>query len=434
MVCAGNPKIVSRRPSRVSGCDKLLNCGTRSHNHSARLQTDSSLILVGLTPLSLLAIDPTGIVTSVTHADATPWSASSPPRLLASRVELSLYVLAWTVFTVGFAAVFWLQSRQFQVSSLTSAARVMLPAALLGIAVVRLSERVSVQRMSGLVTHAAASLVFPAAWIAAVNVTNNMVTYFTTGTLRWRLPPEHVVHWHYLAGVMIYSALAALTYGRARVLQAERKRLLAEWRTLRGQLSPHFLFNTLHTVFGLAQIEPAASEAAMNRFSRVLRYTLLVHREDRDLVPLRDEWGFTEDYLHLELLRHEGRLTWRSDVSDDVSAVPVPALLIQPLVENAIRHGGVAERGRLTVTVDAHRTGDTLAIRVADDGRGSTMEAVLASQGVGLRAARARVHQLNRTPEAFSIETHPGQGFAVTMRIPIPMANERTPDGLALRT
>jgi LytS/YehU family sensor histidine kinase len=333
-------------------------------------------------------------------------------------MERGLYALAWVVFTVGFAAVFYLQSRSVALTALLSAARVVLPAALLGVGVVRLSERIQLGR-TGAALHVVACLAFPALWIGAVNVTNNVITYVGTGTMRWRLPPEHVVHWHYLAGVMIYVALAALTYGRARVFKADKQRLWAEWKALRGQLNPHFLFNTLHTVFGLAQLEPAASEVAMTRFSRLLRYTLSVHREDRDLVPLREEWAFTEDYLYLESLRLDGRLNWRADITGDLGDVAVPSLLVQPIVENAVRHSGVLDRDGVIITVTAHRTRDKLYLRIADNGRGSTVDAALGSTGVGLRAARTRVQRLDATSGAFCVETEPGAGFTVTMRLPI---------------
>jgi LytS/YehU family sensor histidine kinase len=354
----------------------------------------------------------------VIHVDAAPWAGGSPPRLLSSPMERGLYALAWVVFTVGFAAVFYLQSRSVALTALVSAARVVFPAALLGVGVVRLSERIQLGR-TGAVLHAVACLAFPALWIGAVNVTNNAITYVVTGTMRWQLPPEHVIHWHYLAGVMIYVALAALTYGRARVFRAEKQRLWAEWKALRGQLNPHFLFNTLHTVFGLAQLEPAASEAAMTRFSRVLRYTLSVHREDRDLVSLREEWSFTEDYLHLEALRLDGRLTWRGDIASDLGDVAVPSLLIQPIVENAVRHSGVLDRDGVVITVAAHRTDDNLYLRIADNGRGTTVNDALGSTGVGLRAARTRVQRLDAASGAFCVETEPGAGFTVTMRLPI---------------
>ena len=342
----------------------------------------------------------------------------SPPRLLSSRLEWTLYALAWSVFTVGFAAVFWLQNRTGSVTSLLNSGRIVLPAALLGIAVIRLSERVSLRPWPGTAVHVLACLAFPAVWIGAVNVLNNAIACATTGVLRWRLPPEHVIHWHYLAGIMIYVALAALTYGRLRVFRAERQRLWAEWRGLRGQLNPHFVFNTLHTVFGLARLEPASGEAAMARFSRALRYLLLVHRDDRDLAPLCDEWNFAEDYLYLESLRLGERLTWRSDIAADVTNAALPALLIQPLVENAVRHSGLDERDGVMITVTAQRAGDVVVVNVADNGKGSTLDAASRSPGVGLRAARTRMRQLSTAGDAFTIETAPGAGFAVTLRIP----------------
>ena len=350
--------------------------------------------------------------------DAEAWSSAAPPRLLASPVERGLYLLAWCVFTVGFAAVFWLQNRVTSLTSLLSAVRVVLPAALLGIAVVRLAERVPLRRPIGVGMHVVGALVYPAAWIGGVNLLNNGIAYVSTGVLRWRLPPEHVVHWHYLAGVMIYASLAALTYGRSRVFQAERERLWAEWRALRPQLQPHFLFNTLHSVFGLAQLEPANGEAALTRFSRVLRYTLVVHREDLDVVSLRDEWNFVDDYLHLESLRLDGRLSWRADISDEAFELAVPALLVQPLVENAVRHSGVVDSDGITIVVVGRREGDVLVVEVSDNGRGGTTAAALGSTGIGLRAARMRAQWQGAARDAFTIRTTPGTGFTVSLRLP----------------
>jgi LytS/YehU family sensor histidine kinase len=226
------------------------------------------------------------------------------------------------------------------------------------------------------------------------------------------------VHWHYLAGVMIYASLAALTYGRSRVFRAERERLWAEWRALRPQLQPHFLFNTLHSVFGLAQLEPASGEAALTRFSRVLRYTLVVHREDLDVVSLRDEWSFVEDYLHLESLRLDGRLSWRADITDEAFDLAVPALLVQPLVENAVRHSGVADSAGITIIVAGRREGDMLVVEVSDNGRGATTPTALGSTGIGLRAVRMRAEWQGTGRDAFAIRTKPGAGFAITLRLP----------------
>jgi hypothetical protein len=117
----------------------------------------------------------------VTPIDAEVWSSAAPPRLLASSIERGLYLLAWCVFTVGFAAVFWVQNRVTTLTSLLSAVRVILPAALLGLGVVRLAERVPLRRPIAVGTHVVGALVFPAAWIGGVNLLNNGIAYVSTG-------------------------------------------------------------------------------------------------------------------------------------------------------------------------------------------------------------------------------------------------------------
>jgi hypothetical protein len=325
-------------------------------------------------------------------------------------------------FAAAFAAVSWLERRTASLSALPGIARVVLPAALLGIAVIRVCEAVPIGRRplrTVIAVHGVGCLAYPLCWIAAVNVMNNAVTIAATGVVRWRLPPTHVLHWHAFAGVAIYVALAALTYGRGYAFQSEQRRLQAEWRLLRGQLNPHFLFNTLHTMFGLAQTEPEAGEAVMTRFSRILRYVLLVNREDRALVPLRDEWAFTEDYLHLEAERLDHRLRWRAELEPNVHDVPVPPLFLQSIVENAVRHSGVSEREGGEIVVAAHQLGGTLHVRVSDNGRGTTREAALGAKGVGLRAVRARAQAAGSDPDVFAIDTVPGGGFTVRLRLPV---------------
>jgi anti-sigma regulatory factor (Ser/Thr protein kinase) len=306
--------------------------------------------------------------------------------------------------------------------SLLGAARVTLPAALLGIAVVCLCERVPLGRplgARGILVHVAGSVGYPTLWIGSVNITNNLLTGSLAGSPpRWRFPPEHIVHWHYFTGALIYVALAAVTYARRHVLEAERRRLHAEWKLLRGQLNPHFLFNTLHSVFGLAQVDPSAGEQAMTRFSRLMRFALTVHREDRDYVTLVDEWAFTENYLHLEALRLESRLRWKARIAHDVADCAVPAMLLQPLVENAVRHGAERSANGCTIVVAADACGADVRIRVSDDGPGTRADTVATSRGIGLRAARARVGAVTMRADGFVVETAPGRGFVATIHLP----------------
>jgi hypothetical protein len=345
-------------------------------------------------------------------------------RTLSSRSDYALYSAAWLVFAAAFAAVFWLQQRPGSSIAVGPAAfavlRIVLPAALLGIGVVRWCEQIGrrwASRPVVLLAHAAGALAFPSAWITAVNVTNNLISGAVLGRTPWRFPPDHVLHWHSFTGVSIYVALAGLTYGRAYVAESERRRLVAEARLLRGQLDPHFLFNTMHTVFALARLDATAGEDAVLRFSRLIRFALVVHRDDRDVVPLREEWAFTEDYLHLEALRLDGRVRWTGRLAENTLDCAVPPLLLQPLVENAVKHGGGRPNG-VMIGVTAAREGPDLVIHVSDDGPGTTTDAALGSRGVGLHSVRARVAALTPRPGAVTIETAPGRGFVITLRLP----------------
>lgn len=333
--------------------------------------------------------------------------------------------MAWLVFAAGFAAVFWLQQRGDSASALRLATlgslRVVLPAAVLGVVVVRFCDRVPLRWPVGardLAVQAGAAFAFVTLWIAAVNITSNILSGAAFGPQSWRFPPDHIVHWHFFTGTLIYASLASLAYGRAHVREAERRQLHAETRVLRGQLNPHFLFNTMHNVFALAQMDPDAGEDAMTRFSRLMRYTLLVHREDHESVSLADEWAFTEDYLHLEALRLESRLRWSADLDESVLDCAIPPLLLQPLIENAVKHGLRSHEGVRALRVTAERDGADLVVRVADDGPGTLVELALGSPGVGLQSVRRRVAMLTARADAVTIETAPGRGFRVSLRLP----------------
>jgi hypothetical protein len=343
---------------------------------------------------------------------------------LASRLDYGLYAAAWMVFAAAFAAAFWLQ-RPVNAMALSTVLfavlRVVLPAALLGIGVVRWCERLMRRGPRGrvvLLAHAAAALVYPAAWIAIVNVSNNVLSGAALGRVPWRYPPDHVLHWHSFTGVLIYLALAGLTYGRAHIAESERQRLMAEARFLRGQLDPHFLFNTMHSVFVLARLDAAAGEDAVSRFSRLMRFALSVHRDDRGAVSFGEEWAFTEDYLYLAALRLEGRVRWTSTFGEHTRECAVPPLLLQPLVENAVKHAGSSTAG-VSIHVAAWRDGQDVLVRVSDDGPGATTDVALGSRGIGIRSVRTRVASIAPRPGKVTIETRPGCGFAVTLRLPV---------------
>jgi LytS/YehU family sensor histidine kinase len=222
---------------------------------------------------------------------------------------------------------------------------------------------------------------------------------------------------------VIVGVAHALTAARrvrereAAAARADAARARAELSALRARLDPHFLFNTLHSVGALVRADSAAAESALERFADLLRYVLDAERGGRDDVALHDELAFVRSYLALEQLRLGERLQVVEEVDPDALECAVPPLTLQPLVENAIRHGlaPLARGGTLRVT--AGFDGDLLALEVADDGAGADAATTSRAAGLGLSTVRQRLQ--GRWPEARTdVVTAPGEGFVVRLRLP----------------
>ena len=201
-------------------------------------------------------------------------------------------------------------------------------------------------------------------------------------------------------------------------MRAEQLRVRAELETLRAQLNPHFLFNTLHSLLSLVRRDPQAAEDALERFGDLLRYTLRTQSGEADDVTLGAEWGFVSNYLELERLRLGDRLRLHASIDATALSARVPAFCLQPLVENAIRHS-VAPRsgGGGTLWIDATRSDCALLLEVTDDGPGAEPAALETSDGMGLRLVRQRLEMLGDGAE-LGIDTRPGAGFRVSVRVP----------------
>ena len=205
---------------------------------------------------------------------------------------------------------------------------------------------------------------------------------------------------------------------RALHLREERlKRLLteAELKALRTQVDPHFLFNTLNTIADLISSQPQQAERMTERLAECFRYALAKHA--RDLSTLDEELGFARQYLEIEQVRFGDRLRVQLSRGDALGSEAVPSLLLQPLLENAIRHGLAPVREGGCVSVQAHREGDRLRLSVEDDGVG--LHANL-RDGVGLRNVRERLRTLYAQAAEFLIGARPGgRGTMVTIVIPL---------------
>jgi two-component system LytT family sensor kinase len=226
--------------------------------------------------------------------------------------------------------------------------------------------------------------------------------------------------------LMTYSAIVGLSYAfayyresQARAVRAahlEARLAEARLKTLEAELHPHFLFNTLHAISTLVHTQPESADRMISRLSDLLRITF--SRSGAACVPLHEELEFLQRYLEIEQTRFQDRLTVEYEIDPDTLDAEVPRLILQPLVENAIKHGVAPRQGPGTVSIVSRRDGSQLCLVVRDNGvglTGGTRDRL--HGGVGLSNTRDRLECLYGTDQALDfIES--GPGLTVEMRFP----------------
>jgi two-component system LytT family sensor kinase len=234
----------------------------------------------------------------------------------------------------------------------------------------------------------------------------------------------------YLFLIGVAYALAYRRESEARALntsQLETRLVEAQLQALQRQLHPHFLFNTLNTVSGLIRTDPDAADTMIDRLGDLLRMTL--HKSGIQEVSLKEELDVLEKYVEIERTRFGDRLTidWR--VQAETLDAKVPSLLLQPLVENAIRHGIAPNARAGQITVTAEQDNRDLVLQVLDNGDGLPPDRLMAlNRGVGLDNTRARLAHLYRDRFEFTF-SNLDRGFCVTIRIPFEL--HAAADGVA---
>jgi hypothetical protein len=319
-------------------------------------------------------------------------------------------LIGWLPVLALYAAMIVLVHGVSAASALHAALRSVGIAALLGLGVMRFTDRLPWPRpvrATFVLAHTAGALFFSAAWVAGVTLVESLMR----GHFFMATPPGAGPF--LLVGIWLYIAVAGVTYAVRATEYAARARLLA----LRSQLNPHFLFNALHTVVQLIPLEPSRAANAAERLAEMLRTSI---DEDRDEVPLREEWKFVERYLALEALRFDDRLVVTSDLAADTLDALVPPFVVQTLVENAVRHGASPRVEATHVHVAAALNTGTLVITVSDDGAGAEESAIRSSRGTGLARLREQLSALHGRAASLEISTAPGTGFRATVRVPHP--------------
>ena len=223
----------------------------------------------------------------------------------------------------------------------------------------------------------------------------------------------------YAAAAAVHYALLYYRQSRERAVRAsqlETRLVEAQLKTLQQQLHPHFLFNTLHAISTLMHRDVDAADRTLMRLSDLLRLTL--ERLGEQEVTLAAELDFLRKYLEIEGTRFADRLVVRYEVQPEALDAMVPTLLLQPLVENAIKHGVARKSGAGHIDITARRDHDKLWLEVRDDGVGLSEDALTALQkGIGDSTTRARLqHQFGAD---YRIEFHRlAQGVGVVVAVP----------------
>ena len=282
----------------------------------------------------------------------------------------------------------------------------------------------------GLLVHLTAGVILSAVHTAAATSLKMIIQPFDawSDTHPFLIQYQGGLRNFFLFDFFIYWAILGVGYAfdyreryrerEAQAAQLKAQLAQAQLESLKMQLHPHFLFNTLHTIAGLVRSNerrPAVNMIA--GLSDLLRHAL--ESADEQEVPLREEVKFIELYLDIQKVRFSDRLTVRMEIAPETLDALVPNLLLQPLVENAIRHGISLDDSAGVIVIDAYRNNNMLQIRVSDDGPGlQSGWRMEESEGIGLANTSERLKHLYGTEHRFDLRNGETGGMTASIAIP----------------
>jgi two-component system, LytTR family, sensor kinase len=346
-------------------------------------------------------------------------------------VRVAAFVAFWTLIGLSFAGQFFISSAKAglgvnMLQAVTWALGDWYVFAILSLPVVRGARRWRFEDgewRGSLVFHGFSSLAFSFAYIVVRAWVGQGQSWLGghPAAFEATFVPLLVKTWHF--NVIVYWVIVAVTqaidYSRKyrerelRAAELEAHLAQAQLHALQMQLNPHFLFNTLNAISALMHRDVEAADRMIARLSELLRVTLEGGRAHE--VKLADELEFLSGYLDIERARFGDRLSIRLDVEEDALAAWVPSLILQPLVENAIRHGIQPRPGAGRVGLRARCEEGMLRVEIEDNGRGIAIDA---EEGVGLSNTRARLRHLYGEQHEFEISAATGGGACVRLGIP----------------
>jgi len=200
--------------------------------------------------------------------------------------------------------------------------------------------------------------------------------------------------------------------------EQEASLLSARMEALTSQINPHFLFNTLNTIGSLTRVEPEAARTLLVKLSNIMRRLL---RKHENFVPLRDEVKFIEDYLDIEMTRFgPEKLRFQKEIDDSTLDAMVPSMLLQPMVENSVRHGLAPRLEGGEIRLRTARVNGRVVIDLEDNGIGITPERIpeIYSSGIGISNVNERLKVLYGQDFTLKIDSEPGRGTSIRIELP----------------
>jgi two-component system LytT family sensor kinase len=229
------------------------------------------------------------------------------------------------------------------------------------------------------------------------------------------------LYWATLGVLYAYNFYHKYRERELRASQLEARLAQTKLQVLKMQLHPHFLFNTLNAISELVYRDPEIAEHMITNLSDLLRISL--DNVGVQEVPLQQELDFLNKYLEIEQTRFHDRLQLQMSIDPDTLDASVPNMILQPLVENAIKHGIGPRSAGGRIEIAAHRSNGTLHMRVSDDGRGlPNGEQAALREGVGLANTRARLAHLYGSNHNFELISSPHTGLTLELEIPFRIA------------
>lgn len=230
-----------------------------------------------------------------------------------------------------------------------------------------------------------------------------------------------IEYWIILGAFMAYYYFQQYKDKEVQMVVMENELSNAQLKALRSQLQPHFLFNALNTVSALMSTNVQSAQKVLAKLATLLR--AMLDKEQKNFVPLQEEIDYLKNYLFIEQTRFMDRLTVNFEIQKESLKAVVPNLILQPLVENAIKHGFSNSTENGTILIKSYLKNNDLHLFVEDDGVGcSNCDSLLENAGIGLNNTYQRLSQIYKNDFSFKLISEKGKGFKVHIIIPLSYA------------